>query len=128
MTTTVAELRHLLFDVPDQNLTVREVRAILFDMADQDAPADGRKITRSEAAALAVREARVAFLPGGQRRVYDALAEAARPMTPLELKRAMPGEPPVAAIRRALGLLLDADLVEAAQPHPGSTTTTYQVR
>lgn len=45
-TTTVRDLRHILFDIDDQDLTVREVRAILFDM-EQDVPVDARTIRRA---------------------------------------------------------------------------------
>lgn len=73
-----------------------------------------------------VRREAVEALPLAHRRVFDALAEADRPMTPADLKRALPGAVPVATLRSVLGRLFAADLVEAAEPHPGTNATTYR--
>ncbi len=40
---TVRELRKILFDVSNQNLTVKEIRELLFDIDEQDA-----EITQSD--------------------------------------------------------------------------------
>jgi hypothetical protein len=43
---TVRDLRRLLFEIENQNLSVRDVRARLFHVEDQDTPMDVRDIAR----------------------------------------------------------------------------------
>lgn len=43
---TVRDLRRLLFEIENQDLSVRDVRALLFEVEDQDTPMDVRAIAR----------------------------------------------------------------------------------